>query len=270
LTVRIKNWDRFQHFKDRRPPWIKLYRDILDDKEWHKLDPIAAKDLVSFWLIASEYEGELPDLETLAFRMRKSEAELSGSLSKLSHWLEQDDISVISGRYRVAPVADVSGHQERETEGEGETEKKARVPRTATPSIEGVSPELLADYLKVRKAKRAGELTKTAIAGLQREATKAGVTMAQAITACVEFSWQGFNAGWYAERIKGGAAVPGGAATDPDSKSAIEAEAAAKGMAPWDQLEQFAVYKARVRGHQQPAMSLDRLAAMAAQRQGVH
>ena len=60
---------------------------------------------------------------------------------------------------------------------------------------------LLSDFLAVRKAKRAGALTKTAIAGIQREADKAGLSLEAAITACCEFGWQGFNARWYAERI---------------------------------------------------------------------
>lgn len=68
-------------------------------------------------------------------------------------------------------------------------------------AIPGVPDKLLTDYLAVRKAKRAGPLTDTAIAGLQREAGKAQITLAEAVTACCEFGWQGFNAGWYAERM---------------------------------------------------------------------
>lgn len=63
-----------------------------------------------------------------------------------------------------------------------------------------ISASLLSDYLAVRKAKKAGPLTDTAIAGLQREADKAGVTLTQAVTACCEFGWQGFRADWYTER----------------------------------------------------------------------
>lgn len=83
--------------------------------------------------------------------------------------------------------------------------KRASPP--ATPAIPGVCHELLDDYLMVRKAKKAGPLTKTAIAGLEREADKAGITLSEAITACCEFGWQGFNAGWYADRKGGGSRV---------------------------------------------------------------
>lgn len=67
--------------------------------------------------------------------------------------------------------------------------------------LDGVPDDLLRDYLALRKTKKAGPLTGTALAGLQREAGKAGLTLAQAITACCEFDWRGFNAKWYAERI---------------------------------------------------------------------
>ncbi len=42
--------------------------------------------------------------------------------------------------------------------------------------------------------------------------------------------------------------------TDPDSREAIEAEGIAKGIGPWDQLEQFPLYRARVRGTPRPGV----------------
>jgi hypothetical protein len=100
----IKNWRKFQHFKNRRPPWVKLYRELLDDPEWNSLDGDAAKNLVMLWLIASEDEskqGMLPDIRTLAFRLRITEASVKQLLSKLSYWIVDDDINVISPRYQL-------------------------------------------------------------------------------------------------------------------------------------------------------------------------
>jgi len=116
MVYRIKGWSKFQHFKDRRPPWVKLYRDLLEDPDWHELDGEAAKMLVALWLIASEddsQKGTLPDSRRLAFRLRITETKVNQTLTKLSHWLVQDDINVISQRYQLdAP----------ETETETETE----------------------------------------------------------------------------------------------------------------------------------------------------
>jgi len=115
---RIKNWGRFQHFKLRRPPWIKLYRDILDDIEFHNLDGETAKILVGLWLLASEGKnGALPEVEVIAFRLRKSSKDITSAISKLSHWVHRDDISAISARYQNDP-------SETETEAERETEKE--------------------------------------------------------------------------------------------------------------------------------------------------
>lgn len=120
MGIKIKNWHKHQHFKDRTPPWIKLYREILDDPDWHELDGDSAKVLVSLWLIASEDEthnGELPCERKLAFRLRVKESQLNKTLTKLSHWLIQADIKPISSRYQLdAPET------ERETEGEREAD----------------------------------------------------------------------------------------------------------------------------------------------------
>ena len=76
--------------------------------------------------------------------------------------------------------------------------KEKRAPDVA--QISGVSSDLLSDFMTVRKAKKAGALTATAVAGLEREAQKAGLTNAEAITYCIEANWQSFNAGWHSKR----------------------------------------------------------------------
>ena len=96
------------------------------------------------------------------------------------------------------------------------------------PSIPGVPDGLLNDWLAVRKAKKAGPLTETAIAGLVREADKAGITAEQAITFCCEAGWQGFNAGWYSERQgKGqGKGAPGAGLNKQEALEASNREVA--------------------------------------------
>ena len=60
--ITIKDWDRFQHYKKRNPPWIRLYRSLMDNPEWRKLPDSAARLLVELWLLASELEpgGRVP------------------------------------------------------------------------------------------------------------------------------------------------------------------------------------------------------------------
>ena len=100
----IKDWHKFQHYKTGRgaPPWIKLYRDLLNDREWFLLEPEAAKFLVFCWMIAAEYDGNLPDIETLAFRYRVASKEIVKLLSLCKHWIVQDDSIVLSDCYQLA------------------------------------------------------------------------------------------------------------------------------------------------------------------------
>ena len=185
--MRIKNWTKFQHFKDRRPPWVKLYRDILDDLEWHELDPLAAKVLVMLWLIASENDGRIPDNKTLAFRLRLTELKTKEIIIKLSHWLDQDDIGVISNGYQLD-----STETERETEVEKEKEKETKPP-------EGVSLEVWDSFVKQRKASRA-VITPSVIRSIEKEAEKAGWPLEQALAECAARGWRGFKADWVADK----------------------------------------------------------------------
>jgi hypothetical protein len=126
--MKIKNWSKFQHFKDRRPTWIKLYRDIIDDKEWFRLSGEAAKFLTFLWILASEDEtrqGCLPDIETISWRYRVDIKVISILLSEIQHFLiipavYQDDIKVISNRYQV----DIPEKRREETEEEKEKSRE--------------------------------------------------------------------------------------------------------------------------------------------------
>lgn len=82
--------------------------------------------------------------------------------------------------------------------------------------LAGVPEQVLADFLKVRKAKKAGDLTQTAIEGIAREAKKAGVTIEAALRMCCERSWVGFKADWATNAGRGQAATPRPPATEPD------------------------------------------------------
>jgi hypothetical protein len=205
----IKNWNQFQHFKDRRPPWIKLYRDLLDDLEWHQLDPVAAKVLVMLWLIASESGGNLPDKTILAFRLRMSEKDVLTCMNKLSHWLNQDDINAISTRYQ---------DDSPETETETETKKEKKQSHSVAGAPESVDNLVWEDFLKIRKAKKA-PMTATALEGIKREATKAGWTLNDAIRECVIRGWQGFKSDWVEARTVAGP-DPGLAKLKEDEKLA--------------------------------------------------
>lgn len=92
--------------------------------------------------------------------------------------------------------------------GEGVAPRKRSTTATLAARPDDVSEPVWQDFQRLRREKRA-PLTDTALAGVRREAEKAGVSMEVAVSYCCEAGWQGFNAGWYADRQgKRAAAAP--------------------------------------------------------------
>lgn len=158
-----------------------------------------------------------------------------------------------------------------DTEKEGEKKPSAYAPP--------LPADLLKDFLAVRKAKMAGPLTKTAMAGIAREAEKASVSLIDAVTACCEFGWQGFNAQWYADRTTAKPAattanrypdknaIPPVSAIWHESAAGVAAKAVELGIAAQDGTESHPAFKRRVLSAvDRPAPGINELAAMAARR----
>ena len=61
---------------------------------------------------------------------------------------------------------------------------------------DGLEEDLVNAYMQVRKNKKAPD-SLIAYKGLEREAIKAGISLEDAITECVERNWVGFKADWY-------------------------------------------------------------------------
>lgn len=113
-----KNWTTFQHYKDRNPPWIKLHRDLLIDKEFMRL-PLASKALAPLlWLLASESVSGVfdADFDELEFRLRISQKELSEGLKPL----------IYNGFFLDATTMLAPCLQDAIPETERETEKRQR------------------------------------------------------------------------------------------------------------------------------------------------
>jgi hypothetical protein len=111
---RIRNWRKFQRYVKKNPPWIRLYCALLDDEEWHSLDPKAAKLLVMLWFLAAQtIDGSIPSLKKAAFKLRMNEHILKSTIDKhLQHWLTKDEQN----------VSEMCANSERNVRPETETE----------------------------------------------------------------------------------------------------------------------------------------------------
>ena len=190
-----KNWESFQHYKDRSPTWIKLHKHLLDDMAFQRL-PVGARALAPMlWLLASEsvqgiFNGST---EELAFRLRQNEKEISVALEALIKsgffLLYQDASNPLADCYTTSDVVAQLGSPEKRRE---EKEIDTDLP-------EGVSMSVWQDFKKHRKAKKS-PITDTAMQAIQREADKAGWTLETALSETCARGWTGFKAEWVTDK----------------------------------------------------------------------
>jgi hypothetical protein len=191
MLLQPKNWAIFQHYKDRCPPWIKLHRDLLNDRAFMRL-PIASKAIAPMlWLLASESKDGVFDgsLDELVFRLHITPKEYQDGVKPL---IDNDFFILVSG---VLAERKQVAIPETETEGETETKKKAT---SVAPPI-GVSDSVWQEFKSLRKAKKA-PITQRAIDKISEEANLAGWTLEKALEECIVRGWQAFKAEWVAKK----------------------------------------------------------------------
>ena len=127
MKISIKNWSKFQHYQNRRPPWIKLHRELLENRQWFQCSQGASKLLVELWLVASDNEDGTIDHELgdLAFRLRRENSTMQSLLQELA---DQGFIEIDEGSASTTLADSLQGAC-LETEGETETKTKAEKKR---------------------------------------------------------------------------------------------------------------------------------------------
>ena len=194
MQIKPKNWATFQHYKERCPPWVKLHRDLLNDREFMCL-PLASKAIAPLmWLLASESKDGSFDgsQDELMFRLHISAKEYNEGVKPLitKGFFVVDSTMLADGKQDAIPEA--------ETETEAKREKETKKKQIESP--EGVSIQVWNDFLSIRKAKRS-PITHTSLKTIQSEADKAQITLEEALTHCVSRGWIGFRSEWLKDRV---------------------------------------------------------------------
>jgi hypothetical protein len=193
MLLQPKNWAVFQHYKDRCPPWIKLHRDLLNDRVFMCL-PLASKALAPLlWLLASESKDGTFDgsLDELVFRLHITPKDYQDGVKPL---IDKGFFVIASGVlaecYQVA-IPEREGETEKETKTETKKEKKSAV----APRPEDVSQQVWDDWVALRKRKGT-TISETAIDGAREEAAKIGWTLQQFLIEWCTRGSQGLKAEW--------------------------------------------------------------------------
>lgn len=207
-------------------PWFRLYTEIMDDEKirllafedrWHYVAILCCKN--SGLIDAGDSNAML--MRKLGVKLGLASRELEAALLRLEEvglidahtaqptawdnrqFLSDSSTSRVKAyrerKKRSGNVSVTAQDTDTDTDTDQEEEKKQKTIRapSAHALLPDVPPELVEDFVKLRKAKRAS-VTQTAVDGIRREAQKAGYTMEQAIRTCCERGWQGFKAEWVA------------------------------------------------------------------------
>ena len=82
--LRVTNYERYQHYKNRRPIWIKLYVDLLDDYQLKKQKPHVRLLAMLLLLVAAKQDNRIPhDPEWLAQELQLGAGSVAAGIETL-------------------------------------------------------------------------------------------------------------------------------------------------------------------------------------------
>lgn len=149
----------------------------------------AAQEVVTSFFDVDKEPGfahnKRADLDIAKYRIKQE----VNSLKSKKRW-DAASIPTASSRHAVGNAESIPT----QTPVTSNQEKAKERPASAD-LFAGVAPQVVADFRKLRQAKKAA-ITQTAVDGIQREATKAGMTLEAALRMCCERGWTGFKADW--------------------------------------------------------------------------
>lgn len=119
--LKVKNWELYQHYTDRNPPWIKLHNSLLDDFDFMRLDDELKWQLIAIWLLASRTNNKIAYDETwIGMKIgihTKPKIELFISLGFLTIYQDASNAQA-EGKQNAIPRALARDREETETETE--------------------------------------------------------------------------------------------------------------------------------------------------------
>lgn len=133
---RVLDFEKRQHYKKRRPPWVKLHAERLDDYKFLCLSDASKAHALLLDLLASKLDNRIPfDAEFVTGKIgAKTTVDLEsliaqGVIEMLADG-EQHDIALLASRTQDAPP-----------EGEAKTESEADTPSPVDRFLEALPPK---------------------------------------------------------------------------------------------------------------------------------
>ncbi|WP_353144784.1 hypothetical protein [Paracoccus sp. (in: a-proteobacteria)] len=116
---KVRNWEQFQHYKDRNPPWIKLHFALLASEDWVTLDDASKLLAVVCMLIASRNQGLVPNNPAYLKRVAYLD-----KLPKLKPLIDSGFLQIPQADASAMQAQDSAAQADARPETETDTEKK--------------------------------------------------------------------------------------------------------------------------------------------------
>jgi hypothetical protein len=112
--LRVRNFEQFQHYRDRAPAWIKLYYWLLDDYAFTKLSDPGKWHLVGIFLLASRCGNRIAADADWVRKKIAAKTQVDLAALEAAGFLEKIDDALADCKH------DASPEREAETETEAE------------------------------------------------------------------------------------------------------------------------------------------------------
>lgn len=157
----IRGWEKFQHYKDRDPPWVKLYRDLMTAESWVLGSDCSRLVQVASILLAARYTNQIPLNWPLIRKVASLDCTEKAFLEAIDHlnrteWLEVIDI-IEAEQVASTLLADCAKQNLRlYSEAEQSRAEQSRGKGRAAPVIqhESLPNETWEEWLAFRREKR--------------------------------------------------------------------------------------------------------------------
>jgi hypothetical protein len=90
----VKNWEKFQHYKDRDPPWIKLYRDTLTTEAWVLGSDLSRLLQLASTMLAARYSNKIPLRFDLIKRVACLDCNETSFTAAIAHLMAYDFLEI--------------------------------------------------------------------------------------------------------------------------------------------------------------------------------
>lgn len=142
----VKSWDRYQHYKDRDPPWIKLYRDTFTTEAWVLGTDLSRLLQLASTMLAARYSNQIPLNYKLLTKVASLDCGESEFMAAVAHLVAHNFLEIHEVHEEPKPPAinllatcSSEGEQRREEAEESRTDTSAAptdVGRGTKPSID--------------------------------------------------------------------------------------------------------------------------------------